>query len=223
MNRRTAATALATLSTGALLGLAPGTALAAENVDLTVTKSADVQPGEKLTVSGTGADPQAGYYVALCAAGTTSPKGPDCLGDRTQPGTQVWLSNSPGATAKLGADGTFSTELTVLANGTTSTGKAIDCTTTACEVTLFHDHRNGFDTVATVPLKLAAASSSSATSATSATSTPSAGAPADSATTNTAAESEDSSSATGWIIGGVVVVVAAAAAALYVRSRRNVG
>lgn len=156
MHRRPLFSAASGVAAAALLCATPGIALA-ETVNLTVSKSTGVSANDPLTVTARGADPKAGYYVSICVKGTTGPTGPQCLGDRAKPGTQQWVSNAAGATTPLAADGTFTVDLTAVTTGTTATGTTVDCAVDACAVTVFHDHRNGFDTVSEAPITVAPA------------------------------------------------------------------
>ncbi len=202
--------------------LALSTAASAEDApSLTVSATDGLEAGQTVTVSGTGLDPQAGYYVATCVTGSTGPAGPSCSGDRAVPGSQLWVSNAQGATTPIAPDGTFTADLGAVAGGTSMTGTPVDCTASDCSVTLFYDHRNGFGTVAEVPVTFAAGAAAPAEQAGADAEAESAGAEA----ADTAdADSDDGDAAVWWGVGGAVVAVVVLGGIAYaVRSRSRRG
>lgn len=85
-------------------------------------------------------------------------------------------------------------ELTAVTEGAPAFGKQVDCTTDKCAVTVFHDHRNGFDTVSEKPITVNAAPATSS------------GAPAVATDNTTATSSMDSATPNGWFIGLALVL-----------------
>ncbi|WP_182357116.1 neocarzinostatin apoprotein domain-containing protein [Tomitella gaofuii] len=216
LRRAAAATAVAAVAAGSLLAVSTAAAAdpAVSGPQLTVSQTDGLAAGESVTVQGSGLDPQAGYYVATCVTGTTGPAGPECSGDRAVPGSQLWVSNGRGATTPIAPDGTFTAELNAVAAGTSMSGAPVDCTESDCSITLFYDHRNGFGTVADVPVTFTAAAAAGAVGTEAHASGHSTGgqaaedAGAQSADDQASATGSDSSSAVvWWTVGGVVVAL----------------
>ena len=192
------------LATGAVAAAAPG-----DEVELTLSESADLADGQEITVEGSGVDPDLGYYLSTCVVGTSGPAGPDCASGPDDRAASAWVSNSPGATVPINPDGTFTATLQVSRTGETMDGRSVDCDEMPCAITLFGDHRNGFINTAEEPVTFAASAGATSGAAT-ATAT---GEASDSATDadaeQTAAESDENSgvSPVWWVVGGIVVVV----------------
>ncbi|MBB3039825.1 neocarzinostatin apoprotein domain-containing protein [Hoyosella altamirensis] len=143
----------AAFGTAGSLAVAAGAASAAPLVD--VSPAAGLRSGDVITVAGSGFDPDAGYYVSTCIAGSAGPAGPRCVGGSPQQGTSLWVTNdpeAPGTAIPLSSAGTFEVELTV-----ETTGNGVDCREDECAVTVYFDHVNGFGTVHESPLEFAAA------------------------------------------------------------------
>lgn len=198
--------AASTLSVGALtLGsaltlstvvpAAPGDA-----VELTVLQDSGLANGDIVTVTGSGADPELGYYLSTCVIGTAGPTGPDCAGGPSDQNASIWISNNPSANQPINPDGTFTADLTVTQTGETMNKVPINCDETPCAVTLFADHRNGFGEIAGTPVSFGSASASAGASTESTE---------DAAPEEVVAESSDDSgsSTAWWIAGGVLVVL----------------
>lgn len=188
------------LAAGAVASAAPG-----EDVQLTLSESTDLTDGQEITVEGSGVDPDLGYYLSTCVAGTSGPTGPDCAGGPDDRSASAWVSNSPGATVPVNPDGTFAATLQVTRAGETMDGRSVNCDETPCAVTLFGDHRNGFVYTADEPVTFAASAGASSGIATGAASDAATDADAEQA----AAESDEESGVNPawWIVGGVVLVV----------------
>ena len=187
------------LAAGAVASAAPG-----DDVQLTLSESTELTDGQEITVEGSGVDPELGYYLSTCVAGTSGPTGPDCAGGPSDRSASAWVSNSPGATVPVNPDGTFTATLPVTRAGETMDGKAVDCDETPCAVTLFGDHRNGFVNTADVPITFAASVGGSSGATTGSES----GGSTDADAEQTAAESDEDSGVNPvwWIAGGIVVV-----------------
>ena len=187
------------LAAGAVASAAPG-----DDVQLTLSESTELTDGQEITVEGSGVDPELGYYLSTCVAGTSGPTGPDCAGGPSDRSASAWVSNSPGATVPVNPDGTFTATLHVTRAGETMDGKAVDCDEAPCAVTLFGDHRNGFVNTADVPITFAA----SVGGASGATTGSESGGSTDADAEQTAAESDEDSGVNPvwWIAGGIVVV-----------------
>lgn len=146
---------------GAAVGLAAvGLVVAAAPVAVAqpaveVAPAEGLAAGDTVTVTGAGFDPQAGYYVSTCVAGTSGPAGPTCVGGAASREGSVWVSNSPqaaGVGTPIAQDGTFTAQLVVA-----TTAEGVDCAVDECAVTVFLDHRNGFGVVSETPVTFAAA------------------------------------------------------------------
>lgn len=205
--------AASSLAIGALAfgsALALGTAANAEPGDavaLTVSQESGLENGQTISVTGTGLDPAAGYYLSTCVIGTDGPTGPDCAGGPSDQSASVWVSNDPSATAVINPDGTFAADLNVTQTGTSMTKTAIDCDVTPCAVTLFADHRNGFGYVAGTPVSFGGAAAAGASATETATE--------EVVSEEVVAESDDEGSNTvWWIVGGVLVVAVIAGGAV---------
>ncbi|GAA4813962.1 neocarzinostatin apoprotein domain-containing protein [Tomitella cavernea] len=233
LRRAAAATGIAAVAAGSLLAVSTAAAAdpAASGPQLTISQTDGLAAGESITVEGSGLDPEAGYYVATCVTGTTGPAGPECSGDRTVPGSQLWVSNGRGATTPIAPDGTFTAELSAVAAGTSMSGTPVDCTESDCSITLFYDHRNGFGTVTGVPVTFTAATGSVATEvsadreATGGQAAEGQGTGDQSTDDQASAEDSDSSSTVvWWTVGGVVVaLVVIGGIAIAVRRRGQQG
>ncbi|WP_024796358.1 neocarzinostatin apoprotein domain-containing protein [Tomitella biformata] len=197
--RRAASTlAIGALAFGSALALGTGASAApGDSVELIVSQDSGLDNGQAVTVTGTGLDPEVGYYLSTCVIGTEGPTGPDCAGGPGIVGASIWVSNNPSANAPINPDGTFTTDLNVTQTGETMNKVAIDCDETPCAVTLFGDHRNGFGYTAGTPVTFGAAPAAAA-------------APATTAEASDEASDEASSNTVWWIVGGVIVVAAIA-------------
>ncbi len=133
----------------ALLVVAPVAPAAAQTTGPTVTVSpaADLDPaGTTVTVRGTGFGTLLdGVYVRLCAAaegetGTAAgrPNADRCLAD-----PQHWVSITPGATATMGPDGSFTVDLAVVGVFEGSEGDLFDCRRVTCGIATRRDHVGG--------------------------------------------------------------------------------
>ncbi|AEF40404.1 neocarzinostatin apoprotein domain-containing protein [Hoyosella subflava] len=143
----------AAVCTVGTLVAAAGAASAAPRVD--VSPGTALRSGDVVTVAGSGFDPDAGYYVSTCIAGSAGPAGPRCVGGSPQQGTFMWVTNNPeapGTAIPLSDAGTFETDLTV-----ETTGNGVDCREDECAVTVYYDYVNGFGTVFESPLEFTAA------------------------------------------------------------------
>lgn len=191
------------LAAGAVASAAPG-----DDVQLTLSESTELTDGQEITVEGSGVDPELGYYLSTCVAGTSGPTGPDCAGGPSDRSASAWVSNSPGATVPVNPDGTFTATLHVTRAGETMTGEPVDCDETPCAVTLFGDHRNGFVNTAEVPVTFASPAAASAGASSGATTVSGSGEATDADAEQTAAESDEDSGVNPvwWIAGGLVVV-----------------
>ncbi|RJQ78212.1 hypothetical protein D5S17_13610 [Pseudonocardiaceae bacterium YIM PH 21723] len=139
--------ALVTLGVTALtqVGLADVASVAQETPAaaapaLQVSKTADLNPdGEKVTVTGTGYNlGDKGIYVAVCVVPKPGEQPTPCIGGgNPTSGKTAWLSNQPGATGKVNADGTFKVDINAAAvYGST------DCRQVTCAMVTKRDHYN---------------------------------------------------------------------------------
>ncbi|WP_296105349.1 neocarzinostatin apoprotein domain-containing protein [uncultured Corynebacterium sp.] len=119
-------------------------------VVMKVSQAKDLKDGQQVTVDVKDADPDMGYYLALCAKEQTGDV-PDCLGAHGDPNTQKWISNE-NEDGAIPDDGSFSEEITVNQKNVSTGGDEIDCKTQECVIKLFGDHSNGFVDVADIPV-----------------------------------------------------------------------
>lgn len=133
---------------------APGTATSEDgSVTVTVDPATDLQDGQRVAIDITGADPEMGYYVAVCTGEKQGPV-PVCIGDRDAGGTQLWITNKY-EDGTIPEDGHVTDEITVTRTGRSEDGTDIDCAAEECTLKVFGDHANGFVDVADVPLTFA--------------------------------------------------------------------
>lgn len=133
---------------------APGTATSEDgSVTVTVDPATDLQDGQRVAIDITGADPEMGYYVAVCTGEKQGPV-PVCIGDRDAGGTQLWITNKY-EDGTIPEDGHVTDEITVTRTGRSEDGTEIDCAAEECTLKVFGDHANGFVDVADVPLTFA--------------------------------------------------------------------
>lgn len=119
-------------------------------VVMKVSQAKDLRDGQQVTVDVKDADPDMGYYLALCAKEQTGDV-PDCLGAHGDPNAQKWISNE-NEDGAIPDDGSFSEEITVNQKNVSTGGDEIDCKTQECVIKLFGDHSNGFVDVADIPV-----------------------------------------------------------------------
>lgn len=119
-------------------------------VVMKVSQAKDLRDGQQVTVDVKDADPDMGYYLALCAKEQTGDV-PDCLGAHGDPNVQKWISNE-NEDGAIPDDGSFSEEITVNQKNVSTGGDEIDCKTQECVIKLFGDHSNGFVDVADIPV-----------------------------------------------------------------------
>ncbi|MCR6484989.1 hypothetical protein M8542_19345 [Amycolatopsis sp. OK19-0408] len=110
--------------------------------------------GETITVTGSGYNPANGYYVALCAVPedySYGTKPSPCAGGDGQGGTGVgpsaWVTNLPGGTATIAANGTFTARIRVA-----QANSGLDCGDAAvtCAIVSRRDHLSAADRTADV-------------------------------------------------------------------------
>ncbi|MEA5364113.1 hypothetical protein VA596_31585 [Amycolatopsis sp., V23-08] len=110
--------------------------------------------GETVTVTGSGFSALNGYYVALCGVPedySYGTKPSPCAGGDGQGGTGVgpsaWVTNSPGGTSPIAANGTFTTQIRVVRAGT-----GLDCgdPSVTCAIVSRRDHLSAGDRTADV-------------------------------------------------------------------------
>ena len=141
--------ALALLA-GAAAAQAPASSLSADGrtvagggLSLSASQVHDLVPGQTVTVSGTGFDPEKGVYVALCAIPPTGQVPSPCGGgqDRTgATGASAWItSNAPdgaGLSQPYGPGGSFSVTLVV----GPAINSTLDCRQLRCAIVTRNDH-----------------------------------------------------------------------------------
>ena len=131
---------------GALTASGGGVELKAD----TVTGLSD---GQQVTVSLSGLNPQAGYYLAVCGPNRIGPA-PMCIGGQGPQSVQHWLSNAvrPGS---IPADGNLTTTVSVPKQGRVATGQPLDCSTQQCTIKLFGDPGAGLRDIVELPVSFA--------------------------------------------------------------------
>lgn len=127
---------------------------AEDGTTMAVDQADNLKDGQKLEVKITQADPDMGYYLAVCAQQKTGMV-PNCMGSHADTETQKWISNKNEEGA-IPEDGTVETTLTVHPTGQDMNGQTLDCTTSQCVLKLFGDHSNGFIDIIDIPLTYAA-------------------------------------------------------------------
>ena len=142
--------ALVALAIAGMLPLSAGPAQAAPTLSATPTKG--LHAGSVVKISMRGLDPLSGYNVGLCQTNYNGPI-PLCTGERRQVGNQLWVTNSPGGTNPIPKNGAVDAKITVTLTGSTVPGKKVDCRK-GCSITMFHDHVNGLDILARVPVSV---------------------------------------------------------------------
>lgn len=142
--------ALVALAIAGMLPLSAGPAQAAPTLSATPTKG--LHAGSVVKISMRGLDPLSGYNVGLCQTNYKGPI-PLCTGERRQVGNQLWVTNSPGGTNPIPKNGAVDAKITVTLTGSTVPGKKVDCRK-GCSITMFHDHVNGLDILARVPVSV---------------------------------------------------------------------
>jgi len=128
---------------------ADGRTATAGPMTLTVSQAADVQPGQTVTVSGSGFDPEKGVYVALCVVPPTNLPPSPCGGGQDRAGTggySEWVSSNPpsyarGLTVPYGLGGTFTVTLTLAPN----MPGGLDCYSVRCAIYTRADHTRSQD------------------------------------------------------------------------------
>lgn len=124
-------------------------------VAISVSQTENLSDGQTVTVTSKDADPDSGYYLAVCEVGTEDVLD-NCISGPSDAMTAVWVSNQTdrGAQVPIAADGSFSAKMEVVSSGPTFGGDDAEfaCDAGDCAVTLFHDHMNGFDVVAAQPI-----------------------------------------------------------------------
>lgn len=149
---RAAAVLLATAS----VIVAPVAAHAASGGEPGTVGSVTVEPstglpeeGAEVVVRGTGFDPSAGVYVAVCVDNGPDQKPTPCIGgaDTAGVGGAIWISDTPpsyaeGLTQAYGPDGSFEVTLPV---PVTDEVAGVDCRVDACAVTVRFDHLRSDD------------------------------------------------------------------------------
>ncbi|EMD27116.1 hypothetical protein [Amycolatopsis azurea] len=92
--------------------------------------------GETITVTGSGFNSAEGYYVALCAVPedySYGTKPSPCAGGDGQGGTGVgpsaWVTNFPGGSSPIAANGTFTTQIRIaeVNNGLDCSNPSVTC------------------------------------------------------------------------------------------------
>lgn len=117
---------------------------------VTVEPSTDLPvDGAEVVVRGTGFDPSAGVYVAVCVDNGPGEKPTPCIGgaDTAGVGGAIWVSDDPpsyaeGLTLPYGPDGSFEVTLPVPAQDEVT---GVDCRVQSCAVTTRFDHLRGED------------------------------------------------------------------------------
>lgn len=142
--------ALVALAIAGMLPRSAGPAQAAPTLSATPTKG--LHAGSVVKISMRGLDPLSGYNVGLCQTNYKGPI-PLCTGERRQVGNQLWVTNSPGGTNPIPKNGAVDAKITVTLTGSTVPGKKVDCRK-GCSITMFHDHVNGLDILARVPVSV---------------------------------------------------------------------
>ena len=119
-------------------------------VELKADRVAHLSDGQQVTVSLSGLNPQAGYYLAVCGPNRVGPA-PMCIGGQGPQSIQHWLSNAvrPGS---IPADGVLTTTVSVPKQGRVATGQSLDCTTQQCTIKLFGDPGAGLRDVVELPV-----------------------------------------------------------------------
>ncbi|MDT8913366.1 hypothetical protein [Amycolatopsis sp. PS_44_ISF1] len=154
-----AALVTAVAATAAGLAVSPASAASGNATHNGLTLSASnatglAAAGETITVTGSAYDAAKGYYVALCAVPADysygAKPGP-CAGGDGQGGTGVgpsaWVSNSPGATSPIAANGSFTTKIRIA-----RANSGLDCGDEAvtCAIVTRRDHVAANDRTADV-------------------------------------------------------------------------
>ena len=150
MRKARRGSALVALAVAGLFPLGTGAAQAAPTLSATPTKG--LHAGSVVKTSLRGLDPLSGYNVGLCQTNYKGPI-PLCTGERRQVGNQLWVTNSPGGTNPIPRNGAVDAKITVTLTGSTIPGKKVDCRK-GCSITMFHDHVNGLDIIARVPVSI---------------------------------------------------------------------
>lgn len=150
MRKARRGSALVALAVTGLFPLGTGAAQAAPTLSATPTKG--LHAGSVVKISLRGLDPLSGYNVGLCQTNYKGPI-PLCTGERRQVGNQLWVTNSPGGTNPIPRNGAVDAKITVTLTGSTVPGKKVDCRK-GCSITMFHDHVNGLDIIARVPVSI---------------------------------------------------------------------
>lgn len=134
-------------------------------IAISVDQTENLSDGQTVTVTSSDADPDSGYYLAVCEVGTEDVL-ENCISGPPEAMTAVWVSNQTerGAQVPIAADGSFSAEMEIVSSGATFGGgdAEFSCDAGDCAVTMFHDHMNGFDVVAAEPVTFDLAAESEA-------------------------------------------------------------
>lgn len=121
---------------------------------ITADRTVDLTDGDTVKVAVRNLDTSAGYYLAICKAGTGADAAghgvpPDCTGDR-ESATWITPEGSDQGTAHTDSDGTAEASLTVK-----TTGEAVNCATDKCVLKVFGDDDNSSRNVGEAPVSFA--------------------------------------------------------------------
>ena len=119
-------------------------------VVMNASQSHGLQDGQKVVISVKDADPEMGYYLAVCTKENTGTV-PNCLGKHGDSRAQKWISNE-NQDGAITRDGAFREEISVTQKNVSTRGDDIDCKTQECVIKLFGDHSNGFVDIADIPI-----------------------------------------------------------------------
>lgn len=231
-------TLLAALLGATAIILAPAAAASADGAgsvgSVTVEPTTGLpEEGAEVVVRGTGFDPSAGVYVAVCVDNGPGQKPTPCIGgaDTAGVGGAVWISDTPpsyaeGLTQPYGPDGSFEVTLPV---PVTDEVTGVDCRVVTCAVTVRFDHLRQDDRRAdhVVPVSFGdatvdATDEAEETAAEQAEPTPEATATADAPVDDGAAEDADEGTRTGLAVAiGALALAAVAVGVWLVRRRRS--
>jgi len=147
--------ALASLTLALLGAIGPASTAVASTTDdgigSVTVEPADGLPveGAEVVVRGTGFDPSAGIYVAVCVDNGPDEKPTPCIGgaDTGGVGGATWISDDPpsyaeGLTVPYGPDGSFEVTLPVPVSDDVT---GVDCRVDRCAVTVRFDHLRADD------------------------------------------------------------------------------